>query len=81
VLPDDPTSPVALDLPEARTEDVLRLSFVTRVGPSGDRGWDWALWRDVRIVVGEEEQGFVPLRSAVSVRNHHAPNDQSAPPT
>ncbi len=55
VLPDDPTSPVALDLPEARTEDVLRLSFVTRVGPSGDRGWDWALWRDVRIVVGEGE--------------------------
>jgi hypothetical protein len=55
VLPDDPTSPVALDLPEARTEDTLRLSFVTRVGPSGDRGWDWALWRDVRIVVGEGE--------------------------
>jgi predicted small lipoprotein YifL len=55
VLPDDPTSGVTLDLPEARTKEVLQLSFVTRVGPSGDRGWDWALWRDVRIVVGKEE--------------------------
>ena len=55
VLPDDPTSGVTLDLPEASTKEVLQLSFVTRVGPSGDRGWDWALWRDVRIVVGKEE--------------------------
>jgi arabinofuranosyltransferase len=55
VLPDDPTSGVTLDLPEASTKEVLQLSFVTRVGPSGDRGWDWALWHDVRIVVGKEE--------------------------
>jgi hypothetical protein len=56
VLPDDPTSAVTLDLPEARTVDVLRLSLITRAGPSGDRGWDWALWRDVRIIIGEGEQ-------------------------
>src|ERR671910_679120 len=39
VLPDDPTSAVTLDLPGAGTKDVLRLSFVTKAGPSGDRGW------------------------------------------
>jgi hypothetical protein len=55
VLPDDSTSAVTLDLPEARTKEVLQLSFVTTSGPSGDRGWDWALWRDVRIVVGKGE--------------------------
>ena len=55
VLPDDSTSEVTLDLPEARAKEVLRLSFVTTPGPSGDRGWDWALWRDVRIIVGKGE--------------------------
>jgi hypothetical protein len=53
VLPDDSVSEVALNLPEASTEDELKLSFVTRVGPAGNRDYDWALWRDVRIVVGE----------------------------
>jgi hypothetical protein len=53
VLPDDSIPAVTLDLPEATTKDVLQLSFVTTPGPSGDRGWDWALWRDVQIVVGE----------------------------
>jgi hypothetical protein len=55
VIPDDPTSEVTLDLPEARTKDVVQLSFVTTPGPSGDRDWDWALWRDVRIMVGKGE--------------------------
>jgi 4-amino-4-deoxy-L-arabinose transferase-like glycosyltransferase len=55
VLPSDPTSAVVLDLPAARTEDELQLSFVTTAGPSGNRGYDWAIWRDVRILIGEEE--------------------------
>ena len=55
VLPDDSTSEVTLDLPEARAKEVLRLSFVTTPGPSGNLGWDWALWRDVRVVVGKGE--------------------------
>jgi hypothetical protein len=55
VRPNDSVSQVTLNLPKAGTEDELRLSFVTKVGPSGDRGWDWALWRDVRIVVGKGE--------------------------
>jgi hypothetical protein len=55
VLPDDSVPAVTLDLPEAGTKDIVRLSFVTTPGPSGDRGWDWARWRDVRIVVGEGE--------------------------
>jgi hypothetical protein len=53
VLPGDPASAVTLDLPEATTKDVVQLSFVTTPGPSGNRDWDWALWRDVRIVVGK----------------------------
>ena len=53
VLPDDSLSQVALNLPRATTEDQVRLSFVTRVGPAGNRDYDWAQWRDVRIVVGE----------------------------
>ena len=53
VLPDESIPAVTLDLSEATTKDVLQLSFVTRVGSAGNRGWDWALWRDVRIVVGE----------------------------
>jgi hypothetical protein len=53
VRPDDSVSQVALNLPIASTKDQLRLPFVTRVGPSGNRVYDWALWRDVRIVVGE----------------------------
>jgi hypothetical protein len=53
VLPDDSIPAVTLDLPEATTKDVLQLSFVTRVGPAGNRDYDWAAWRDVRIVVGE----------------------------
>jgi hypothetical protein len=53
VLPDDSIPAVKLDLPEATTKDVLQLSFVTRVGPAGNRDYDWAAWRDVRIVVGE----------------------------
>jgi hypothetical protein len=53
VRPDYSVSQVALNLPEASTKDELRLSFITRVGPAGDRDYDWALWRDVRIVVGE----------------------------
>ena len=52
VHPDDSVSQVALNLPKASTEDELRLSFVTRVGPAGDRNYDWAVWRDVRIVIG-----------------------------
>ncbi len=54
VLPDNPVSAVTLDLPEARTKEVVQLSFVTDPGPSGDLGWDWAMWRDVKIVVSEE---------------------------
>jgi hypothetical protein len=53
VLPNDSIPAVTLDLPEATTKDVLQLSFVTAPGPSGNRDYDWALWRDVRIVVGE----------------------------
>ena len=53
VLPNDSIPAVTLDLPEATTKDVLQLSFVTRVGPAGNRDYDWAQWRDVRIVVGE----------------------------
>ena len=53
VLPDDSVSQVALNLPRATTEDQVQLSFVTRVGPAGNRDYDWALWRDVRIVIGE----------------------------
>jgi hypothetical protein len=55
VLPDDSASEVTLDLPEAATKNVVQLSFVTTPGPSGNRNWDWALWRDVRIVVGKGE--------------------------
>jgi hypothetical protein len=55
VLPDDPASSITLDLPGARTKEVVQLSFVTDPGPSGDLGWDWALWRDVRIVIGQSE--------------------------
>jgi hypothetical protein len=33
---------------------VLQLSFVTRVGSAGNLNYDWALWRDVRIVIGGE---------------------------
>jgi hypothetical protein len=54
-LPSDPASAVALDLPDARTADELRLSFVTTAGPSGNRSYDWAVWRDVRIVIGRGE--------------------------
>jgi hypothetical protein len=53
VLPDDSVPAVTLDLPEATTKDVLQLSFVTAPGPAGNRDYDWALWRDVRTVVGE----------------------------
>jgi hypothetical protein len=53
VLPDKPASSITLDLPRARAKDVVHLSFVTDPGPSGDLGWDWALWRDVRIAVGK----------------------------
>jgi hypothetical protein len=56
VLPDDSIPAVTLDLPEATTEDQVRLSFVTKAGPAGNLNYDWAQWRDVRIVVGEEEQ-------------------------
>jgi hypothetical protein len=55
VLPNDPVSQVTLNLPKAGTQDELRLSFVTRVGPAGNRDYDWALWRDVQIVVGKGE--------------------------
>jgi hypothetical protein len=61
VLPDDSASAVTLDLPGATTKDVVQLSFVTGGGPSGDRNYDWALWRDVRIVV---EKGKRPSASA-----------------
>jgi hypothetical protein len=52
VLPSDSASAVALDLPDARTAEEVRLSFVTTVGPSGDRSYDWAIWRDARVVIG-----------------------------
>jgi hypothetical protein len=54
-LPSDPASAVALDLPDAKTTDELQLSFVTKAGPSSDRSYDWAIWRDVRIVIGVGE--------------------------
>jgi hypothetical protein len=55
VLPNDPTSAVTLRLPDARTADELRLSFVTTAGPSGRQDYDWAIWRDVRILIGERK--------------------------
>ncbi len=55
VLPNDPTSAVTLRLPDARTADELRLSFVTTADPSGRQDYDSAIWRDVRIVIGERE--------------------------
>jgi hypothetical protein len=57
VHPDDSVSRVALNVPNAPSSDRLKLSFVTKVGPAGDRSYDWAVWRDVRIVVGETAQG------------------------
>ena len=81
VLPDDPTSAVTLDLPEASTKEVLQLSFVTRVGPSGDRGWDWALWRDVRIVVGKGEDNPATTAEEATTPAATATSTATASPT
>jgi hypothetical protein len=56
VHPADSVSQVTLNLPEAPTKDELRLSFITKVGPAGDRNYDWAVWRDVRIVIRETDK-------------------------
>jgi hypothetical protein len=56
VRPDDPISAVTLNLPKAPTLNESKLSFITKSGPAGNRAYDWAIWRDVRIVIGETDK-------------------------
>ena len=61
VLPPGPTRPVALVIPDAWRTPLLRLVFITDVGPRGNRDYDWAEWKGVKVVVGSA--GVAPGRT------------------
>ncbi|HXH84703.1 MAG TPA: LTA synthase family protein [Candidatus Tectomicrobia bacterium] len=49
--------PVRIALAQAGEADVVTFALLTSAGPHGNRDHDWALWRDVRIVLHPPRDG------------------------
>ena len=52
-LPTEREEPVVVQVPDARSRAHVEISLLTGPGPKGDPTYDWAIWKSVKIVVGD----------------------------
>jgi hypothetical protein len=53
VLATEVLQPVIERIPNTQFRDSIAIAFVTSSGPKGDANYDWSIWKNVKVVIGD----------------------------
>jgi hypothetical protein len=68
VLATEREEAVIVEAPDAQRRQSVRISFVTEPGPRRDPAYDWAIWKGVKLVVGDAFVDVWKLRNDQSMK-------------